>query len=130
MKIVADDSCEDCKQKESLGNLFYKCEKSSLLWYKVQGWIKRMGFVNYNLEKRSIILGESWKKYKLINITLLATKMIIYSNQNKSSKQLVEQVKFVMKDLVHIEKCWAETNDTMAVFLGFWHPIYKEVINI
>ena len=74
MKIVTDDSCEYCKQKESIKHLFHECEKSSLLWIEVQEWIKRMGFGNYNLEIRSIILDESRKKYKLINIILLATK--------------------------------------------------------
>ena len=63
-------------------------------------------------------LGESRKKYKLINIILLATKMIIYSNQNKSFKPLLKQVNFVMKDLFHIENFWAKTNDRMAVCLG------------
>ena len=33
-----------------------------------------------------------------------------------------------MKDLFHKEKYWAENNDRMAVFLGTWHPIDKEVI--
>ena len=33
-----------------------------------------------------------------------------------------------MKDLFHIEKHWAETNDRMAIFLGTWHPVYKEII--
>ena len=89
-----------------------------------------MGFSNYNLEIRSIILGESRKKYKLINIILLATKMIIYSNHNKSFRLSLEQVKFVMKDLLHKEKYWAKTNTRMAVFLGTWHAVYKEMINM
>ena len=129
-KIVTDDSCEYFKQVESIEHLFYECEKSTLLWFKVQEWIKRMGFGNYNLEIRSIILGESRKKYKLINIILLATKMIIYSNCNKYFRLSLDQVKFVMKDLFHLEKYWAETNDRMAVFLGTWHPVYKEMINM
>ena len=130
MKIVTDDSCEYCKQKESIEHIFYECEKSSLLWIGVQEWIKRMGFSNYNLEIRYIILGESRKKYKLMNIILLATKMIIYSNHNKSFRLSLEQVKFVMKDLLHKEKYWAKTNARMAVFLGTWHAVYKEMINM
>ena len=130
MKIVTNDSCEYCKQKKSIEHLFYECEKSSLFWLEVHKWIKRMGFGNYNLEIRSIISGESRKKYKLINIILMATKMIIYSNRNTSFRLLLEQVRFVMKDLFHIEEYWAETNDRMAVFLGTWHPIYKKMINM
>ena len=88
-----------------------------MLWIEVQEWIKRMGFGNYNLEIRYIILDESRKKYKLINIILLATKMIVYSNHNKSCRLSLEQVKFVMKDHFHIEKYWAENNDRIAVCL-------------
>ena len=89
-----------------------------------------MGFGNYNFEIRYIILGEHRKKYKLINIILLATKMIIYSNRNTSFRLSLVQVKFVMKDLFHLGKYWADTNDRMAVFLGTWHPVYKEMINM
>ena len=130
MKIVTNDSCEYCKQKESIEHLFYECEKNSFLWLEVQKWIKRMDFGNYNLEIRFIISGESRKKCKLINIILMATKMIIYSNRNTSFRLLLEQERFVMKDLFHIGKYWAETNDRMAPFLGTWHPIYKEMINM
>ena len=42
----------------------------------------------------------------------------------------MEQVKFLIKDLFQIERYWAETNAGMAVFLGTWHPIYKEMINM
>ena len=56
--------------------------------------------------------------------------MIIYSNYNKIFKKLLKQVRFVMKDLFHIEKYWAETNDRIAVFLGTWHPIYDTMISM
>ena len=36
MKIVTEDSCEYCKQVESIEHLFYACEKSTLLWFEVQ----------------------------------------------------------------------------------------------
>ena len=130
MKIIPYHSCEYCKHVEFIEHLFYECEKFTLLWFEVQEWIRRMGFGNYNLKIRSIILGESRKKYKLINIILLATKMIIYSNRNKSFRLSLDQVKCVMKDLSHLEKYWAETNDRMAVFLGTWHPVYEEMINM
>ena len=68
-----------------------------------------MDFGSYNPQIRSIILGESRRKYKLINIVLLATKMIIYSNRNKSF--LLKQVKFVIKDPFHTENYWAEPNE-------------------
>ena len=79
-----------------------------------------------------IILGESRKKYKLINTILLATKMFIYPNRNKSFKLLLKQVKFVIIYLfnIHVEKYWAETNVEMAVFLCAWHSIYNEMINM
>ena len=72
-------------------------------------------------------MGESEKKYKLINTILMATKMIIYSNQNNTFKLLLKQVRFVMKDLFHIERYWTETNDRMAIFLVSWHPIHNRI---
>ena len=87
---------------------FMNVKESSLLWYKVQRWIKGMDFGSYNPEIRSIILGESRRKYKLNKHYLTGYKIIIYSKQNKSF--LLKQVKFEIKDPFHAEKYWAETN--------------------
>ena len=70
-----------------------------------------------------ISLGELRGKYKLRNIIILATKMVIYSNRNKTSRLMRDQVKLVLRDLFHIEKYWAETNDKLPNFLGLWHPL-------
>ena len=68
-----------------------------------------MDFGSYNPEIRSIILGESRRKYKLIKRYLTGYKIIIYSKRNKLF--LLKQVKFVIKDPFHAEKYSAETNE-------------------
>ena len=84
----------------------------------------------YILDAKTIILGELRGKYKLLNIILLANKMEIYSNRNKTSRLILDQVKLVIRDLFQIEKYWAEANDKLQNFLGFWHPLYNELINL
>ena len=67
------------------------------------------GFWQFNPEIRSIILGESRRKYKLIKRYLTGYTIIIYSKRNKSF--LLKQVKFVIKKPFHAEKYWAESNE-------------------
>ena len=119
-----------CSEVETLEHLLYKCEKADSLWKDLQIWLKTIGFDNYILDAKTIILGELRKKYKLINFIIMAAKLVIYSNRNKRSRLILDQVKLVLKDLFPIEKYWAETNDKLPIFLGLWHPLYNELINL
>ena len=65
------------------------------------------------MDAKTIILGELRRKYKFLNILILATKMVIYSNRNKTSRLILDQVKLVPRGLFHIEKYCAETNDKL-----------------
>ena len=56
-----------------------------------------------------------------------ATKTIIYSNRNSTSKLYLKKEKLVMKYLFQSGKYCAETNDKLAIFLGAWHPTYDEM---
>ena len=49
---------------------------------------------------------------------------------HKTSRLILDQVKLVLRDLFHIEKYWAETNDKLPNFLGLWHPLYNELIDL
>ena len=99
---MSDDRCVYCKQKKTLEHLLYECDKSALLWKEIHEWIKRIVFGSYGREITIIIIGQKKKKYKLINISIMATKMIIYSNRNSTLKLQSKRVKFVLKDLFQI----------------------------
>ena len=60
----------------------------------------------------------------------MAAKLVIYSNRNKRSRLILDQVKRVLKDLFHIEKYWAETNDKLPNILRFMASLYNELINL
>ena len=81
-----------------------------------KNWILQLQF-----RDKIIILGEAKKKYKQINIIIVTTKMVIYSNRSSALKSHLKQVKLGMKKLFRKEKIWAE------IFLGKWHPIYNEM---
>ena len=88
-----------------------------MLWKEnTEQWIRRIGFANYRLETKEIILGELKKKYKLINVTIMTVKMIIYTSRNSYTDLHLKQVKVVMRDLFLIEKYWAETNEKLPSF--------------
>ena len=112
---MSDDRCVYCKQKETLEHLLYECDKSALLWKEVHEWIKIIVFGSYGRDITIIILVQANKKYKLVNISIMATKMVIYSNRNSTLKLQSKQVKFVMKDLFQVEEYWTETNYYLGI---------------
>ena len=79
MNTTHDDKCSFCGEVETLEHLVYKCIKADSFWLDIT-WIKTLGFDNYILDAKTITLGELRGKYKLLNIIILATKMVIYSN--------------------------------------------------
>ena len=116
---------------ETLEHLVYKCKKAGTFWLDIQTWIKTLGFHNYILDVKAILLGELRGKYKLLNIIILATKMVSYSNGNKPSRLILDQVKLVLRHLFHIVKYWAETNDKVPNFLWLRYPgLYNELLNL
>ena len=123
MKILDDEKCCFCSEVEILEHLLYKCEKADSLRKNLQIWLNTIGFNNYILDAKTIILGELRKKYKLINLIIMAAKLVIYSNRNKRSRLILDQVKRVLKDLFHIEKYWAETHDKTPNILRFMASI-------
>ena len=64
-----------CSEVETLEHLLYKCEQADLLWKDLQIWLKTIGFDNYILDAKTIILGELRKKNKLINFIIMAAKL-------------------------------------------------------
>ena len=49
MNLVESDKCAFCNNTETIEHLLYNCEKSKAIWYKVENWIRSIGFTYYNL---------------------------------------------------------------------------------
>ena len=113
MNITHDDKCSFCGEVETFEHLEYKCIKADSFWVYIQTLIKSLSFDNYILDAKTIMLEELRRRYKLLNIIILAIEMGIhvYSNRNKTSRLILEQVKPVLKDLFHTEKYYAKTNN-------------------
>ena len=58
MKVIQTENWAYCNQQETVQHLFYDCVKSVKIWKNTEQWIRRIGFVNYRLETKEIILGK------------------------------------------------------------------------
>ena len=116
MNLVESDKCAFCNNTETIEHLLYNCEKSKAIWHKVESLIRSIGFTNYNLCSKTMVLGEQKKKLKLVDTILSTTKLIIYTNRNNVANLNIRQIIYSLKDLFLIEKYWAETNDKIP-----WH---------
>ena len=123
MNITQGNECSFCGKVETLEHLVYGYIKAESSWLDIQTQITTLGFDNYMLDAKTIILGELRSEYKLLNLIISATKILIYSNRDKTNRLIICQVKLLRSDLFHIEKHWAETNDKLPNLLGFCHYI-------
>ena len=88
MKITQIESCAYCNQQETVQHIRYDCEKSVKIWKNTEKWIKRIGFEDYTLETKEIILGEPKKIYTLMDSIIMTVKMTI--STPKKLKWLLE----------------------------------------
>ena len=70
MNIKNTDSCEYCQQRETNVHAFILCERSQRFWREVSIFLARLGYRNFRLEHKIIVLGD-------INMDLLFNLVII-----------------------------------------------------
>ena len=98
--------------------------------------MRRIGFANYRLEKKEIILRELKGKHRLIDIIMMRVKMVIYTNRNSSTDLYLKQVKMGMRDLFMITgqklklNCLHvlvfSTQSTVSTLTAMWSNPYSQ----
>ena len=97
MNLVESGKCAFCNNTETIEHLLYNCEKSKAIWHKVESWIRSIGFPNYNLCSKTIVLGEHKNKLKLVDTILSTTKLKIYTNRNNVANLNIREIKYSLK---------------------------------
>ena len=91
--------------------LHYRVAYTSIKLWSETKWINEIGFPNYTLTIKSIVIVQLHRKCTLINIIIFPDKLVIQTNRNKMFLLAVNKnVKYVIRDLFFIKKFLAETN--------------------
>ena len=104
MKIKESPNCNFCNDHEdSNEHMLLECENVKDLWLNVENWISEIGVINYNLNNKTIILGELHKAH-WINAIILITKKVIFNARTGTTIPTVDSIKIQVKNLYKYEK--------------------------
>ena len=92
MNIKDTENCEYYQQRETNLHAFVRCERSQRFWREVSIFLARLGYMNFRLEHKIIILGDT-NKDLLFNLIIVLGKKVIYQtrgNRNQFSMRHLE----------------------------------------
>ena len=78
MNITEDENCTYCQQTETNVHAFVICERSQIFWIDIKLYLQRLGYRNFRLEHKVIILDNEMDG--LFNLIIMIGKKIIYPN--------------------------------------------------
>ena len=70
MNITEDENCTYCNQTETNAHAFVLCERSQIFWRDIKLHLQRLGYRNFRLEHKLIILGNT-EMDGLFNLVLM-----------------------------------------------------------
>ena len=76
MNITEDENCTYCNQLETNAHAFALCERSQIFWRDIKLYLQRLGYRNFRLEHKVIILGNK-DMGGLFNLILMIGKKIV-----------------------------------------------------
>ena len=82
MNILEYEECEYCQQAETDVHALLFCKRSEHFWSDVMYWLHNIGYQNFRLEQKTIILGNI-ERDSLFNLALMISIKVIYQNRGK-----------------------------------------------
>ena len=119
MNIKDTENCEYCQQRETNLHAFVLCERSQRFWREVSIFLARLGYRNFRLEHKIIILGDT-NKDLLFNLIIIMGKKVIYQtrgNRNQFSMRHLERILEIERES---EEQFAFNNDILEMYERKW----------
>ena len=119
MNITEDEICTYCNQTETNAHAFFLCERSQIFWRDIKLYLQRLGYGNFRLEHKLIILGNT-EMDGLFNLVLMIGKKRFY--RNRGTRNLYSMRHF--ERIIEIERRSEEINalnqDNMDIYEKKW----------
>ena len=119
MNIKNTENCEYCQQRETNLHAFILYERSQRFWREVSTFLARLGYRNFRLEHKIIILGDT-NKDLLFNLIIIMGKKVIYQtrgNINQFSMRHLERILGIERES---EEQFAINNDVLEMYERKW----------
>ena len=80
MNITEDENCTYCQQIETNVHALVVCERPQRFWRDIKLYLLRLGYRNFRLEHKVIILGNT-EMDSLLNLIIMIGKKLIFQNR-------------------------------------------------
>ena len=116
--------CTFCKtEEETIEHLFYDCNKTYTFWQQFSNCV-RLFFVDFELNKKNILLGS--QEYSLfLNLLVVIAKKYIYSCKLSEKVPNIKELEMKIKYYYSLEKYVAIKNNKSIAFDKYWSPLQQ-----
>jgi len=130
MNITANSTCRLCKEhEETLLHLYVECNKSRLIWLKLENIIKIKLNISINFDKLTIILGylNSDNRSKPMNLLIMTIKSYIFWCARIDKLPEIKEAMEKVQEIYFEQRQIAIINEKLNTFDRNW-LIFKNIL--
>ena len=124
MNIKNTENCEYCQQRETNVHAFILCERSQRFWREVSIFLARLGYRNFRLEHKIIILGDT-NKDLLFKLIIIMGKKVIYQTRGTRNQFSMRHLERILEIERESEEQFAINNDILEMYERKWEKYLK-----
>ena len=119
MNITEDENCTYCQQIETNVHAFIICERSQRFWRDIKFYLLSLGYRNFRLEHKVIILGNT-EMDGLFSLILMIGKNIIYQNRGTRNMYSMRHFERILELERESEEIYALAHDRIELYERKW----------
>ena len=121
VKIIEDETCHMCIQKETIDHMLWECIAVGSFWNSVETLLKKKVDDNIQINKKEVFLGlEGHPKESVINHVLLCAKHYLYKNRSLKRKPALNSFERYLSKTILNEKSYYTYINKIHVFNVKW----------
>ena len=124
--IREDETCDNCDEVETISHLLYECHVARNLWREVQSWLSIISPNTFDLDKKSVLLGNT-KNEIIINYIIILTKHKFYKSKWNRNKLTILKLKHIIKQQMDLEIYLGTIKNNLPKVLGKWASVLNDL---
>ena len=119
MNIKDTENCEYCEMRETNVHAFVSCERTQNFWIEITYFLRRIGYINFRLEHKIKIFGDTGMDL-LFNLIIMIAKKVIYMKRGKEGPFSVRYFETLLEMERESEEIYAVNNDSIELYERKW----------
>ena len=119
MNIKDTENCEYCEIRETNVHAFVSCERTQNFWVEITHFLRRIGYINFRLEHKIKLFGDTGMDL-LFNLIIIIAKKVIYLKRGKEGPFSVRYFETLLEMERESEEIYAVNNDSIELYERKW----------